>query len=293
MSAARRFSGQSIETVRRTLAARLRQTGVETPALDARLLLGAALGLDLTGMIAASTRRVTAAEAAQLEGFARRRIAGEPVARIVGNGEFWGLPLRLSADTLAPRPDTETVVEAALGMIGAQAGALRIVDIGVGSGAILLALLHELPEAFGVGVDVSPGALRTAQANAASLGLSRRARFVASDYLAALAGRFDLIVANPPYIRSADIAALATEVRDHDPRRALDGGVDGLNAYRAIARQACARLAPGGALVLEIGQGQGADVERIVAATGLRLEGPPKPDLSGTPRVVSARKSPR
>jgi release factor glutamine methyltransferase len=295
VSAADSFTGLTVETARRALAARMQRSGIETPELDARLLVGAVLDLDLTGLVAQASRCLTATEAIRLEAFAQRRIGGEPVARILGVKEFWGLPLQLSADTLVPRPDTETVVEAALDIVRSDAATtqpLRIADIGTGSGAILLALLNELPNAWGVGIDISFDALQTARANAARFELAQRATFVLSDYLAALTGPFDLIVSNPPYIRSADIAGLAPDVRDHDPRRALDGGADGLEAYRTIAGQANARLAPGGTLVLEIGQHQSADVEALLVAAGLLLRGPPKADLGGIPRAVAARKPP-
>jgi release factor glutamine methyltransferase len=277
------------------LTARFRTNKIDTAELDARILVGAALGLDLTGVIAAASRPVTAAEAARLEDFARRRLAGEPVARLVGLKEFWGLPLQLSAATLVPRPDTETVVELALEMLRAGPGpdrSLRIADIGTGSGAILLALLSELPEACGFGTDISVAALRTASANAVHLGLAGRAAFVACDYGAALSARFDLIVSNPPYIRSAEILDLATEVRDHDPHRALDGGADGLDAYRALIPQAARLLAPGGALVVEVGHGQSANVEGLMTAAGLIREGPPKADLAGIGRAVAGRRLP-
>jgi release factor glutamine methyltransferase len=289
------FAGQSVDTARRTLTARFRTNKIDSAELDARILVGAALGLDLTGVIAAASRLVTAAEAARLEDFARRRLAGEPVARLLGLKEFWGLPLRLSAATLVPRPDTETVVELALEMLRAGPGpdrSLRIVDIGTGSGAILLALLSELPEACGFGTDISVAALRTASANAVHLGLADRAAFVACDYAAALSARFDLIVSNPPYIRSAEILDLATEVRDHDPHRALDGGADGLDAYRALIPQAARLLAPGGALVVEVGHGQSANVEGLMTAAGLIREGPPKADLAGIGRAVAGRRLP-
>jgi release factor glutamine methyltransferase len=289
------FAGQSVDTARRTLTALFKSRQIDSAELDARILVGAALGLDLTGVIAAASRLVTAAEAAHLEDFARRRLAGEPVARLLGLKEFWGLPLRLSAATLVPRPDTETVVELALEMLRARPGpdrSLRIVDIGTGSGAILLALLSELPEACGFGTDISVAALRTASANAVHLGLADRAAFVACDYAAALSARFDLIVSNPPYIRSAEILGLATEVRDHDPRRALDGGADGLDAYRALIPQAARLLAPGGALVVEVGHGQSANVEGLMTAAGLIREGPPKADLAGIGRAVAGRRLP-
>jgi release factor glutamine methyltransferase len=288
-------AGQTIEMVRRALAKMLHAAGVESAELDARMLLSEVLGLDLTGMITSASRSLTAAEAMQLEAFARRRLAGEPVARIVGRKEFWGLPLRLSAATLVPRPDTETVVELALEIAREQRPprALRIIDIGTGTGAILLALLHELPDAFGVGTDISLDALQTARRNASDLRLAARAAFVACDHVAALSGAFDLIVSNPPYIRSSDIAGLATEVREHDPLRALDGGPDGLTAYRALIPQAEPLLGPGGALVVEAGQGQSSDIAALMTVAGLAVEYPPKADLTGIPRAVSGRKRPR
>ena len=287
-------AGQTVETARRSLTARFKSGDIDSPELDARVLVGAALGLDLTGMIAAAARPVTAAEAARLEDFAGRRLKGEPVARILGSREFWGLPLQLSAATLVPRPDTETVVALALQMLraGPDADRPRIADIGTGSGAILLALLSELPDAMGVGTDISAAALRTASANARNLGLARRAAFVACDYVSALSGPFDLIVSNPPYIRSAEIKDLASEVRDYDPLGALDGGSDGLEAYRALIPQAARLLAPGGGLALEVGHDQGADVEQLMAAAGLTLRGPPRTDLAGIPRAVAGRKLP-
>jgi release factor glutamine methyltransferase len=289
------LAGQTIEAARRALVARFNAEGIDSAELDARMLVGAVLNLDLTGLIAAAARRITAAEAAGVEDFARRRVSGEPVARILGHKEFWGLKLRLSPETLVPRPDTETVVELALAMLRAapvSGSRLHIADIGTGSGAILLALLHELREAFGIGTDVSIAALRTARRNAADLELAERTAFVACDYAAALSGRFDLIVSNPPYVRSKDIADLADEVRDHDPHRALDGGADGLNAYRALIPHAARLLGPGGALVVEAGRGQSSDIEGLMTAAGLTLAGAPRADLAGILRAVAARKLP-
>ena len=259
------------------------------------MLVGAVLGLDLTGLIKAASRLLTTDQSIRLEDFARRRIGGEPVARILGAREFWGLPLTLSAATLVPRPDTETVVELALEMIRAcppPDHRLRIADIGTGSGAILLALLSELPHASGVGTDISGEALRTARHNAIDLGLAGRAAFVACDYAAALSGPFDLVVSNPPYIRAADIAGLAPEVRNFDPVRALDGGPDGLDAYRTLVPQAARLLARDGALVVEVGQGQHGDVGALMVAAGLAPEGPAKADLAGIRRAVAGRKKP-
>ena len=296
MSAAESLVGQAVETARRALTARFKANAIESSELDARLLVGAVLGLDLTGLITAAHRQLTADEAALLEAFARRRLQGEPVARILGHKEFWGLSLTLSAATLVPRPDTETVVELALELLradGASSRALRIADLGTGSGAILLALLSELPGARGFGTDISTVALQTAEANAASAGYSDRATFIACDYAFGLSGAFDLIVSNPPYIRSADIAGLAPEVHEYDPRTALDGGADGLDAYRALVPQAAGLLAPGALLVVEAGEGQTGQIEGIMKAAGLAPASAPKADLAGIQRAVAGRKTPR
>jgi release factor glutamine methyltransferase len=295
VSAAKSLAGPTVEAARRALTARFKSGQIDSAELDARMLVGAVLGLDLTGLIAAAGRPVTADQSMRIEAFARRRLVGEPVARILELKEFWGLPLNLSAATLVPRPDTETVVELALEMLRPSPDldrGLRIADIGTGSGAILLALLSELPNAFGVGTDISVAALRTANVNAVHLGLNRRAVFVACDYAAALADSFDLIVSNPPYIRSAEIAGLALEVRDHDPRTALDGGADGLDAYRVVIPEAVRLLLPGGALVVEAGQGQSGPIEGLMTAAGLTHERPAKSDLAGIRRAVAGRKAP-
>lgn len=289
------FTGQSVDRARRTLAVQLKSAGIESAELDARLLAGAALGLDLTGLIAHGTRHLSAEESLRLEQYAARRLAGEPVARILGAKEFWGLPLKLSAATLVPRPDTETVVELALEILRGlpiSGRRLRIVDIGTGTGAILLALLHETRDAIGIGTDASPEALRTAKQNAIDLKLKDRAVFVACNYAAAVAGPVDLVVSNPPYIRSADIKALPTEVRDYDPHLALDGGRDGLDAYRALIPQAAKLLGPGGGLVVEAGQGQAREIETLMTAAELVVERPARADLAGILRAVAARKMP-
>jgi release factor glutamine methyltransferase len=289
-------SAPTVEAARRALAVRLKIAAIESADLDARLLTGHALGLDLTGLILAAQRQLTPGESARIEEFARRRLAGEPVARILGEKEFWGLPLQLSSATLVPRPDTETVVELALELLRAGGNLdrpLRIADLGTGSGAILLALLSELPAAQGFGTDISEGALQTAGANAARAGLSDRATFVACDYASGLTGPFDLIVSNPPYIRSADIAGLATEVRNHDPLAALDGGADGLDAYRVLIPQAAGLLAPRAALVVEAGEGQSAQIKALMTAAGLMPVIAPKADLAGLPRAVAGHKMAR
>ena len=210
------MSAPTVEAARRALTAQFKTAAIESAELDARILTGHTLGLDLTGLISAAQRRLTRTESARLEACAGRRLAGEPVARIVGEKEFWGLPLQLSSATLVPRPDTETVVELALELVRAGGNldrSLRIADLGTGSGAILLALLSELPAAHGFGTDISEAALQTARTNAARASLSDRATFVACDYAGGLSGAFDLIVSNPPYMRTADIDGLAAEVR--------------------------------------------------------------------------------
>lgn len=276
--------------MRRDVAKRFAAAGLDSPLLDARLIVGAILDLDLTALAAQAQRPLMGEEFVAIEGAVLRRLAGEPVARIIGVKEFWGLRLALSRETLVPRPDTETLVEAALSLCADREAPWRIADLGTGSGAILLALLSELPNATGVGTDISAAALRTASANAAQCGLSSRAMFVACDYAAALRGPFDWIVSNPPYIRSGDIAELATEVRDHDPRPALDGGADGLEGYRALMTASAALLAPAGYLMVEIGAEQAADVIGLMMAAGFVAETSARSDLAGLPRVVIGRK---
>jgi len=281
----------TIAAARRSWAAKFRARGIDSAELDARILVGHALGLDHAALAAAAAKSLSGVEANAIAALAQRRLAREPVARILGVKEFWSLRLRVNPSTLVPRPETETLVEAALAAIdaaGLRGKPLRIADLGTGCGAILLALLRELPQALGVGTDVSAAALSVARDNAGRLGATR-ARFVACDLAAALRGPFDLIASNPPYIASADIAALAPEVRDFDPRRALDGGRDGLNFYRTIAMAAPALLAPGGMLIVELGASQAQPVAALFAAAGLAPL-PPRPDLNGTPRALPARK---
>ena len=285
--------GKSVAQVRRALADQFRAAGLDTPELDARVLVSHALGLDHAGIIAADGRAMAAAESARIAQLSERRLAGEPVARIVGTREFWGLPFIVTPHVLVPRPDTETVVELALALIdrdGARARTWRIADLATGSGAILLALLTELPTAAGVGTDIDRAALAVAQRNAEQLGLGSRASFVASDYGMSLHGPFDLVASNPPYIASADIASLAREVSEHDPRHALDGGADGLDAYRAIAADAPRLLAPASHLIVEIGAGQQRAVEELFTQKGLAITAV-RHDVSGTARAIAARKS--
>jgi release factor glutamine methyltransferase len=284
----------SIDVVRRGVAQRLRDRGFDTPDLDARVLVGHALGLDHTAIMLAGERRLEAAEIALIETLEARRLGREPIARITGTKEFWGLPFKITPDVLVPRPETETVVEEALAAVdrtGARSRALRIADLGVGSGAILIALLAELPNAFAIGTDRDPAALVLARENARRLGVAARAAFVACNFGAGVAPGCDLVVTNPPYVRTDEIAALEPDVREFDPRGAIDGGRDGLAAYRVIAIHAWRILASGAYLIAEIGKGQGDAVAVLFAAAGfggIKIV----PDLAGISRVVVAIRNP-
>jgi release factor glutamine methyltransferase len=279
----------SIGSARRRLATAFRQAGLDSPELDARVLLSFALDLDHAGLAAAAERDLAPADAYRIAALGARRLARESVASIVGCKEFWGLPFRVSSATLIPRPETETVVEAALQAVdagGSRARPLRIADLGTGSGCILIALLKQLPNAYGIGTDISAPALRLAQQNAHALGFARRTRFVCASFTTALADGFDLVVSNPPYIATHELGALAPEVQ-REPRLALDGGEDGLAAYRLIIKDAWRLLGPNGALVLELGSGQAPAVEELLAAARLAARAP-VPDLAGIPRAIVA-----
>lgn len=286
---------KDIAAARRLLKAHFEQAGIDSPALDARLLIQHALKLEHAALASAPDRPLTSNDRNSIAKLAARRLAGEPVARIFSVKEFWGLPLLLSPATLVPRPETETIVEAALAALAdRRSDPLRIADLGTGTGALLLALLHEFQSATGVGTDIAENALGTAQANAQALGLSARTQFVRTDFgsglvASGLAPLFDLVVSNPPYIASGEIEALAPEVRDHDPRLALDGGSDGLDAYRIIASQMPDLLGPNGVAVMEIGIGQAAEVEAIFKQAGLLLTAT-RADLAGIARALTFRR---
>lgn len=269
----------------------LEKAGIAEARGDARFLMLHALGLDATALALDSEAPIGPLGADALDASLRRRLARMPVARILGEWEFWGLPFALSSATLVPRPDTETLVEAALGHLRDRAGPFRIADLGTGSGCILVSLLHTLEGASGLGIDSSLEALETARGNAERNGVADRASFLRGDWCAPLGGPFDLIVANPPYIARGTIADLSEEVRIHDPLSALDGGIDGLDAYRSILGAIAERpdlIAPGGALMLEIGYDQAQAVTEIAEMAGL---GPVSVlrDLAGQSRVVTLR----
>lgn len=273
----------------------LRQGGIETPELDARLLLCHAASLSHEAFIARAREDLRPDAAALLEGAIARRLKREPVARIRGTREFYGRSFLLGPESLDPRPDTETLIDAALDIIGKKGWReepLKLLDLGTGSGSILVTLLAELPRATGIGTDLSPRALAVAAANASAHGLASRAVFIAADWLDAIAGKFDLILSNPPYLAASEIAGLAADVAAYDPRLALDGGPDGLDSYRRIAARAREVLAGDGRLVVEIGPAQAEAVGAIFAGAGLRPDeaGSPRLDLAGRSRVVVARR---
>jgi release factor glutamine methyltransferase len=278
-------------------ADRFSAAGVDAPRRDARLLACRLLGGGPELLLAHPDRVLTREESTRLESAVARRAAREPVSRILGEREFWSLPFVLNAATLDPRPDSETLVEAVLAATGDRAAALRILDLGTGSGCLLLALLSELPRATGCGIDISAEAVAVAGENAARLGLAGRARFLVHSWTAGLdlaEEPWDVVVGNPPYIASREIERLEPEVAGFDPPAALDGGDDGLDAYRALIPPAASVLRPGGLIALEVGFGQSEAVERLLADCGLR---PLRRalDLAGAERcllAVKARKAP-
>ncbi len=266
-------------------ARRLAGAGIEQARREARLLVALALGVEPAVVLGYPERELTPATLQRLEALIARRAAREPFSRLAGRRQFWSLDLEISPDTLDPRPDSETLVEAALALLPDRLAPLRLIDFGTGSGCLLLALLSELSNASGIGVDILPGAVATARRNAAALGLADRAFFVAGNWGQIISGRTDVILANPPYIPSIEIDILAPEVAWFEPRCALDGGVDGLVAYRDLAVEARRLLAPEGIALFEVGAGQAAAVTALLAEAGLALR-TVKCDLSGTVRCI-------
>lgn len=280
--------GLSLAAAQARIEALLAEAGIDEPRREARLLLAAATGLSLASLLARSEGPVGEA-GATLARFLAARQARMPLSRILGRREFYGLDFALNAATLDPRGDTETLVDAVLARLGAggrQGDALRLLDLGTGTGAILLALLSRLDRATGLGIDIAPEAVRAARLNAEALGLDGRAQLRTGDLMAGLEEGFDVIVSNPPYIPTGDLDGLDPEVRLHDPRLALDGGADGLDFYRRILAGAPARLRPGGLLAVEVGAGQA-----MAVAEGMRQAGFGEvsihADLAGIDRVVA------
>lgn len=262
--------------------------GLDTPRLDARILVGAAAQLEPSLLFARADQTLSGDAADAVRGFAARRLKHEPVSRILGRREFWGLDFKLNAATLDPRPDTETLVSAALALKPQYPGPRRILDLGTGTGCILLAILSAWPEATGLGIDRAPQAVEGAADNAARLGLAPRAAFREGNWCDGLEERFDLIVSNPPYIALTEAGALAPDVAHFDPHFALFGGKDGLDAYRALLPGAKMRLRNGGRVLLEIGATQAEAVENLLVAAGFALESRVS-DLGGKTRVLTAR----
>ena len=266
-------------------ALRLEVAGVRGPGREARLLLSYAADLPLEQMIAQPDRPLGRAACARYAQLVERRARRQPLAQITGQREFWSLVLKVTPDTLTPRPESETLVEAALAHVSDRGAPLRLLDLGTGTGCLLLALLSELPKAEGVGVDLSEAAVRVARENATALGLAGRASFLVGDWGSALGSSFDLLVANPPYVPTGEIDGLEPEVAGFEPRLALAGGPDGLAEYRALARRLSSLLSSDGRALLEIGQGQGAPVADIMAAVGLSVSDR-RADLAGIERCL-------
>ncbi len=285
--------GLGVAEAMRQLARRFSAAGLASPDLDARLMVLAVSGLSHAALIAAPETVIAGERLHDLEAMAERRLARQPVSRILGWREFYGRAFALSGDTLDPRPDSETLIDHVLDWAkasGRTQAALRILDLGTGSGILVVTLLAELPHASGIGSDISPGALKQARANADMLGIGRRCTWQVGDWCQGLQGPFDVIVSNPPYIPADELSGLEPEVRLGDPRLALDGGADGLEAYRAIARGVRPLLAADGLLALEVGAGQSKDLQDIFCAAGFRqhtVNGGAARDLAGRVRVVS------
>lgn len=266
------------EAVRR-IAARLEAAGIEEPRREARLILAHALGTDLAGLLGQGGVPESVGAA-----LVERRARHEPLAYITGRREFWSLPFNVSQATLIPRPDSETLIEAALAAKPDRRSVRRILDLGTGTGCLLLAALSEYRAAYGIGVDLAPEAARLARFNAQALGMQDRAGFVAGSWTDSLAGRFDLVLANPPYIPGDDIENLMPEVAAHEPRLALDGGADGLDAYRVLIASLPSILEVDGIAVFELGKGQAAAVTALAQAAGLAAAN--CADLAGVPRAL-------
>jgi len=275
----------TLETAWRGAARRFAEAGLAAPERDARVLLCAAVGIEGIDLLKEPDRALTEADAAAYAAFVERRLGREPVARIIGTREFYGLTFTLGPETLDPRPETELLVDEALAFLKDRV-APRLLDLGTGTGCILLAVLANHPRALGVGTDIAAGAIAVARENAAALGLSERACFLQTSWDEAVEGRFDLLLSNPPYIGSDALATLEPEVREHDPRRALDGGEDGLDAYRELARRAADRLLPTGRLILEHGLGQSDAIATLFRNAGWEVHAS-HPDLTGRNRALS------
>lgn len=285
MSAAATETAMTIGAAVEAAAARLDASGIADARREARLILALALSVDPSVVLGYPERAIEAAAQARLAQLLARRVRREPFSRLKGAREFWSLDFTLSPDTLDPRPDSETLIEAALEFLPDRSAPLHLLDLGTGTGCLLLALLSELPRATGFGVDILAGAVETARRNACALGLDGHAQFVCGDWDQGIEGGVDVILANPPYIPSQEIALLAPEVAMFEPRQALDGGMDGLDAYRVLAAVVMRRLTPGGLACIEIGSNQGNAVVQLMTRSGLTVKAVRR-DLSGHERCV-------
>lgn len=255
MPEADRETGIALGALVEQVRAELRAAGLADPGREARVLIGAVIGVAPEAFLGHPETAISNADIARVREALAQRLAGMPIGRIVGSRSFYGRAFRLGPDVLEPRPDSEVLVDSVLEVAAAApARPLRIIDVGTGSGCLLITLLAELPDATGVGVDIAPGALAVARQNATDHGIATRATFIEGDVLDGIDERFDILVSNPPYVRTGDLAGLAVEVRDHDPVRALDGGADGLDIYRRIGRE-IARVVPDGWMFFEVGAG--------------------------------------
>jgi release factor glutamine methyltransferase len=270
-------------------AARLAKAGIDGAAREVRLLLQAAAGIPVATQIAFPERTIAPDAAARFDALLERRVRREPMAHILGQREFWSLAFKVTADTLDPRPDSETLVQAVLDQVPERSAPVRLVDFGTGTGCLLLSLLHELPNAVGLGVDASAAALAIAAENANALGLAQRTTFRRGHWDDGIEPGFDIVLSNPPYIPSGDIPGLQPEVASFEPRLALDGGADGLDAYRRLGPAAMRLLVSDGLAALEIGIGQGDSVRRMMAAAGLRHIATAR-DLAAVERCLLFRK---
>ena len=274
---------QALDHATRTLS----RAGIERPRFEARLLLGHALGARQEDVIGYPERFLDESAAREFDALCCQRATRKPMAQILGKREFWGLTFRVTKDVLDPRPDSETLVEAALSCFPGKESRLRALDLGTGSGCLLLSFLHERRQSSGLGIDLSPAAVSLAQENAQNLGLAGCATFRSGNWAEGVAESFDLIFSNPPYIRSGDIQTLEPEISGHEPHLALNGGTDGFESYRLLIPQAACCLAPEGRLILEIGAGQKNTVAGLLEDAGFDLRAV-LPDLSGIERCLVA-----
>ncbi len=287
--------GGSYDALTRDTAVALTAAGIDNARLEARLLLARASGLTIEQLVARGTDEVPAAVVETARALTARRVRREPMAYILGEREFWGLPFKVSPAVLVPRPDSETLIDAVISLMPDRSRAWRILDLGLGSGCLLLTLLREYPKAHGLGLEASAEALSIAQENAQALGVADRARLIAGDWrrtdwveaLLEAGGPFDLVVSNPPYIASAAVEKLMPEVASFEPRLALDGGTDGFDAYHTLIAAGPRLVTPGGFMAVEVGEGQAPEIARLFGAFGLRPHAPWK-DLAGTDRIVAA-----